>query len=580
MSMSIDPKGRGLAQIEPSMDAVADLSGPARLLAAYPGVVIIFDGSGEPDEANASGRDFINALRADRTTLADLYRATRAVRESGGAHREDVQIALGDGMAWVDLLIIPTPEGRILALGRDATFETNVRAALVESRQRYKNLVDIVSDFAWETDADGAFAFVSLGGALGYSADRLVGIRARDLVVEPSNTADSIPFETSKLILHSEVWLKDSEGRPACLLSTATPLFDEKGRWKGARGLSRDVTRERLRDFDSAQSQARDLVVAYLVDQIRSDSRPQAMLETAVGAMARALSADTATIFLPDGADSFELVASFGKQAGATAAEGVLQGLAPEALGYEGRIHGQQLLLHKIRHRDAFSGAIAVSRSGDDRSWDPDDRSLITAIEAQIGPILAQVAERRRAERLSRTDALTGLLNRGAFLAEIEPQIARAQRHGSHGALLYVDLDNFKPVNDLSGHHVGDKVLREVGRMLASHSRPYDLVARLGGDEFALWLDDIDEASAMAVAQRLVSDCEALRRYSPRGAAPVGLSVGVAIFDADSGESALRLIDRADKAMYEAKRAGKARCVVASGGRARSDAAPEKAAAE
>lgn len=554
---------RRLTPFEAGSSVPSDLTGAAGILSAYPGAVIVFAEDGEPLEANEEGRELLQALSGDEAGCADLYRAGRNVLETDIAARESLQITVAGGKAWVDLLIMPTREGRILALGRDATFETNVRAALVESRQRYKDLVDIVSDFAWETDADGVFVFVSLGGGLGYSADRLIGVRARDLVAEPSDMADGIPFETRKLVLGSEIWLTNSDGEPACLMSTAMPIFDEDGVWKGVRGLSRDVTHDRLRDFETSRASARELVVAYIMEQIRNETRPEPMLESAVYAIARALAADAAMVFLQHGNGTVELAAKFGDAKGTRAAERVLKRIAPEALGYEGVVRGQQILLHKTRHRDGFNGAIAVSRAAAGKSWEPDDRVLMAAIEAQLGAVLAQIADQRRLERLSCTDALTGLLNRGAFLSELELQLERAKRQRAQGALLFVDLDNFKPVNDRCGHAVGDKVLCEVAAILSSHCRRYDLVARLGGDEFALWLDTLGQEDAMAAARRLIRDSEALKTYSLRAAAPLGVSVGIAVHDPKAGESVPELIERADGAMYAAKGEGKNRCAMA-----------------
>ncbi len=554
---------RRLTPIEAGRSVPSDLTGAAAILSAYPGAVIVFAGDGEPLEANEEGRELLQALSGDKAGCADLYLAGRKVLETDIASRESLHITVAGGKAWVDLLIMPTREGRVLALGRDATFETNVRAALVESRQRYKDLVDIVSDFAWETDADGVFVFVSLGGGLGYSADRLIGERARDLVAEPMAVADGLPFETRKLVLGTEIWLTDSDGEPACLLSTAMPIYDEEGAWKGVRGLSRNVTHERLRDFESSQVSARELVVAYIMEQIRNESKPEPMLESAACAIARALGADSAMVFLQHGDGVIELAAKFGDAKGAPAAERVLKRVAPNALGYEGALFGQKILLHKTRHRGEYNGAIAVGRAMAGKSWEPDDRALMAAVEAQLGAVLAQITDQRRLERLSRTDGLTGLLNRGAFLSELEMQLERAKRQGAKGALLFVDLDNFKPVNDRSGHAVGDKVLCEVAAILSSHCRRYDLVARLGGDEFALWLDAMGRKDAMAAAGRLIDDSQALKAYSLRAAPPLGVSVGIAVHDPNAGESVPELIERADGAMYAAKGEGKNRCVMA-----------------
>lgn len=176
----------------------------------------------------------------------------------------------------------------------------------------------------------------------------------------------------------------------------------------------------------------------------------------------------------------------------------------------------------------------------------------------QVAIAIEQVAHHESLRRLSRTDALTGLLNRRAFFEEVEGRIVQARRRGRSGALVYVDLDNFKLVNDRLGHQQGDEALRAVAEMLMLNARSGDLVARLGGDEFALWLDGADEAGAANKAEQLLDQCAGLAEdYSPDGDRRLGMSLGIAPYFAATDEDLENLIGRADFAMYEAKRDGK-----------------------
>ena len=122
---------------------------------------------------------------------------------------------------------------------------------------------------------------------------------------------------------------------------------------------------------------------------------------------------------------------------------------------------------------------------------------------------------------------------------------------------MYVDMDNFKLVNDVRGHQAGDEALKMLADILSQGSRAGDLVARLGGDEFALWLEEADEPAARAKAGSLLSACESLKQFSGATDRPLGISIGIAL-SAPEGDSPLaQLIGAADAAMYEAKRAGK-----------------------
>ena len=161
-------------------------------------------------------------------------------------------------------------------------------------------------------------------------------------------------------------------------------------------------------------------------------------------------------------------------------------------------------------------------------------------------------AERRRFADASLHDPLTGLANRAAFDLEIRQRLDRARAAGSTLALAYLDLDGFKAVNDLHGHHAGDVVLQVIARRLESTFRAGDLVARLGGDEFAVILQP--EGPPPPLAARL--DQARQLAAQPVEVAGQGLrvtaSIGVALYP-DHAATAEDLIERADAAMYSAK---------------------------
>ena len=136
-------------------------------------------------------------------------------------------------------------------------------------------------------------------------------------------------------------------------------------------------------------------------------------------------------------------------------------------------------------------------------------------------------------------------------------------KRGAAAALVYVDLDNFKLVNDRLGHQAGDDALHRVAGILSAGARGGDLVARLGGDEFALWLEDTDEKGARVKAAALLADGRPLAALSSDEARPLGLSVGIAVWDPVAVETLDQLVERADAAMYEVKRRGKGSALVA-----------------
>jgi len=164
------------------------------------------------------------------------------------------------------------------------------------------------------------------------------------------------------------------------------------------------------------------------------------------------------------------------------------------------------------------------------------------------------------AQHLAQHDPLTGLPNRQQFDSLVGSRLAEARRRGTRLALLAIDLDSFKAVNDMHGHSAGDAVLQAAALRISGLLRESDVVARLGGDEFAVALSEVSLGDAQHVADKLVDALSA--PYA--GVVPVvSGSVGIAMYPA-AGHTVAELLDRADQALYEAKRSGK-RCVAVFG---------------
>lgn len=162
----------------------------------------------------------------------------------------------------------------------------------------------------------------------------------------------------------------------------------------------------------------------------------------------------------------------------------------------------------------------------------------------------------------AKTDQLTGLPNRRAFEEEFARMIAETDRYGNQSALVIVDVDFFKKVNDSYGHEAGDQVLKAVGATLLAMKRTTDKVARLGGEELAILLPQTDRQGAVEAAERCRKAIEALSVRTGTGAVQVTASFGVAMY-AQRSEGAGSLFDRADQALYAAKHGGRNQVVVA-----------------
>ena len=168
------------------------------------------------------------------------------------------------------------------------------------------------------------------------------------------------------------------------------------------------------------------------------------------------------------------------------------------------------------------------------------------------------------ARRNARTDPLTGLANRRGFDERFAQVVQETDRYGGAAALILVDIDHFKLVNDTFGHDAGDAVLVAVAESLANGRRTVDITARLGGEELAILLPQTDARGAREVAERLRKRVDALTVRTNSGEARVTASFGVAEYVARAGEPE-RVVERADQALYAAKRNGRNRVEVATG---------------
>ncbi|HKT52295.1 MAG TPA: sensor domain-containing diguanylate cyclase [Candidatus Angelobacter sp.] len=160
--------------------------------------------------------------------------------------------------------------------------------------------------------------------------------------------------------------------------------------------------------------------------------------------------------------------------------------------------------------------------------------------------------------RFAFTDYLTGLRTRGYFEQQLELEFKRAERRKQKFALLMIDIDHFKRLNDTFGHHVGDQILRDVSSILMKDMREVDTVARYGGEEFVIILPETTQAAALYVGQRLRRAVEQAKFFagSPHEIQHLTISIGVAVYDSDA-QFKRDLIEFADAALYAAKHAGR-----------------------
>jgi len=214
----------------------------------------------------------------------------------------------------------------------------------------------------------------------------------------------------------------------------------------------------------------------------------------------------------------------------------------------------------------AFALATALLRFGVGIDQLPLDTSLQVRLLNEagyltvVGVAIAGLSQLRRTqaqlELLATHDPLTTVLNARAFASQVAQELGRNRRYGRPLALIYLDLDDFKRVNDAHGHATGDAVLRLVADAMRGAVRQADFVGRLGGDEFGVLMPETDGSVAHSVANRLAGGIRTVFRGTPSVTASIGV---VAVTGTEAGSD--ELLRKADQAMYEAKRTGKDRVV-------------------
>lgn len=176
---------------------------------------------------------------------------------------------------------------------------------------------------------------------------------------------------------------------------------------------------------------------------------------------------------------------------------------------------------------------------------------------------LADITRRKRAEKewmdLATQDHLTGLSNRMVFEEELTKAVKNARRYNRQGAVLYVDIDHFKSINDTFGHKAGDMILQEIGSTLDQIFRDTDTAARIGGDEFAVIMEEVSAAEARQKAKLIENGIKNVRVLAHGKAVTATVSVGVRMFSGEDVKAIEDIVAAADREMYAAKLASRAK---------------------
>ena len=507
----------------------------------------------------ADRAEFIQTYRFSDSVHADdrarVLEARRRHIEEGAPFREEFRMrtARGDPV-WV----LARGESTRGADGRstrfvmsiiDITVRREAEAKLVASERRYRALVEATPSLIWMCDRQGKLTFVSSRGALG-----LYGYEPRQMVGRHVTAFNSpevsrreflrrfLPVFHGLPVYDIETTQLSRSGNTVQVTVSALPTLDAQGEVESVLGICTDIT--------ALKGRERELKVALRNQQVIFDAAGEGIvfvragkIESANGALAKMLGVTREWLIgrpvrdilarPGDWEDIRRVTRAVGRQADAANHEVMMR--APES-GIGGRSVWCQLTSRAIG-----------------------DEGEIDASEAMI-LVLTDITLLKRREELAwhqaNHDELTGLPNRRLLVENARRLLSVAMRRKRLAALMLLDLDGFKEVNDAFGHAYGDTLLRRVALRLSSVLREYDLVARTGGDEFVVLLPEIDEPEiASHVAEKLIGAASDNVEDTGR-TVRIRASVGIALFPAD-GQDFDTLMVRADAAMYAAKAGGK-----------------------
>ncbi len=216
-----------------------------------------------------------------------------------------------------------------------------------------------------------------------------------------------------------------------------------------------------------------------------------------------------------------------------------------------------ELVIMPLKAKDKVNGLIVADNYFSKKPITDDDLKIFMMLANQAGLAIENSHLYEMVIHRSHTDSLTNLWNHGFFQNQMSEEIIKAQKNKDDLALIIIDIDNFKKLNDQHGHQTGDLVLHKIGEILKSSSREYDYVCRYGGEEFAVILPKTNQKQALVIAERMrqkVAD-EAIKLKDGKELKTT-ISLGVAVFPLQA-KTKEELISRADKSMYIAKFSGK-----------------------
>ncbi len=413
----------------------------------------------------------------------------------------------------------------------------------INARPWPANLVDLLLDAVFLVDMEGRIVQVSAASEriLGYSPAELIGRSMLDFVYaeDRARTIDEarlVMAGVPRIGFENRYVRKD--GRLVHIMWSALLSATEHLRI----GVARDVTEGKL-------AHARQSATYAISQAVQGSADLASMFDEAARIVAELIPVVGFSVFIADRAGAHQPSASaFSPSARRWAQAAADLPITRQAPGSE---EPEFEIALPLLHGGRRHGVLLVSKRS---AYSTEDAEFLGFIAAQIAAAIERKMLHDDLLRAARYDELTGLPNRRLFYDRLCAALARARRKGAKLALLYIDIDDFKVVNDSFGHAAGDAVLSQLAVRLRDCVRESDTVSRFGGDEFVVLMEDIKAAGAAdAVAAKINASLKEKIEFNGSSAAVGGASIGIALFPRD-GEDGNALLAHADREMYLVKR--------------------------
>jgi diguanylate cyclase (GGDEF)-like protein/PAS domain S-box-containing protein len=528
--------------------------------------VLILDAKGKVMTANPAAEAILGLSQEQIVGTEPTDMRWGPVHEDGSAWRDDEHPSLDTlatgrprrdvvkgvrrpdgGRVWLSVsttrVELPAPHGGfgVVASFVDVTSAVEARHALEQSEHRFRDLTELSADWYWEQDTQFRFIDMSRGAqAMGIPAQAFIGKRRWDFpwtnMTEDDWAAHIATLERREPFRDLQLRRRDANGESVIISVTGKPVFDADGTFTGYRGVGRNITQRKR-----TKRSLREIVERFRsLTELSSDWYWE-------------MDADLRFTYVSEGIRKVRGIGPeslIGKRRWETDRVGGDEEMASHRATLEAHLPFRDFVLA----RSTADGRVTcVSHSGKPIF---DDQGIFRGYRGVARDITARVHAEEELARMAHYDALTGLPNRVLLQGRLKRAMARADRGKTLLAVIFLDLDQFKEINDSLGHAVGDTVLKETALRLESCLRATDTVARLGGDEFTILLEDVHTTEEISrVADKLLGAISESGEVSGHEL-HLSTSIGVTVYPIDDHD-ADTLLRNADLAMYHAKQEGR-----------------------